>query len=199
MFPNTLLGKTTGLGETSGSAAVQDAHAAEPRGLCPDPQPQLPGAVWGAHGEHPEYGPPRAAGVMGCGEGDFQPPSCTSLSRIPDASGQREEGNGSRERTQGQMARGGEGKGGGEEGRKGVPHTGGESLFIHPPFPLSTRQPQRQPLIRIFMNTRTNGRLRGGKKKKHTPTTTQPYFAHSLSSKSRCAVACKPRRTLPCC
>lgn len=105
------------------------------KGLCPDPQPQLPGAVWGAHGEHPGYGPPRAAGVMGCGEGDFQPPSCISLSRIPDASRQGEEGNGSRERTQGQIARGGEGRGGGSEGRKGVPHAGGESLFIHPPSP----------------------------------------------------------------
>lgn len=29
----------------------------------------------GAHGEHPVYGPPRAAGVMGCGEGIFSPPA----------------------------------------------------------------------------------------------------------------------------
>lgn len=105
------------------------------------------------------------------GRGIFGPPSCTSLPGMPDAGGQGEEGGGSRERTQGQTARGGGGRGGGREGRKGVPHSSRESLFIHPPSPLPTRQPQRQPLIRIFMKTRTNGRLRGGKKKPNTNKT----------------------------
>lgn len=139
---------------------------------------------------------PRAARVKGRVEWVWSPASPLWM---PDAAGQGEgEGAGTNSRSVGRE--GGGGGGGSSRGRKGVPCTtppgSRSSPTLHSPLPT------RQPLVRIFMNTCAQmGGWWGGEKnnEKKKKATLFSYFVHSLSSKSRCAVACKARRTLPCC
>lgn len=205
MFPSSLLEKTTGLGLLSGSAGAQDAHAGEPRGLLLALSPQLLEAVLGTEGEHPGYTLPGVAGVKACGKGDFRAPQLHQPSW--DARCRRAGGGGGRE--QGTNSRSnGEGRGrkrrwqGGEEGCPPLE----QRIALYPPsFPPShtptTEAASHQDIYEHTHKWEAEGRKKKTKHQQNTPpaTTTQPYFAHSLSSKSRCAVACKPRRTLPCC
>lgn len=170
------------------------------QGAVSRPSAPAPGAVWGAHGEHPVYGPPRAAGVMACGEGIFSPPAAPACLGYQMQAGRGRRGAEQEQRTNSRSNSEGRGRKrrwrGGEEG---CPPRGWRIALYPPSFPLfhtpTTEAASHQDIYEHTHKWEAEER----QKKKKTPPTTQPYFAHSLSSKSRCAVACKPRRTLPCC
>lgn len=187
----------------SGSAAAWDTHAGQPRGPLRALSPRHPGGcAGGGQGAPPGTPRPEQQGLRGAGRGIFGPPAAPACLGCQMQAGRGRRGAGAEQRTNSRSN--GEGRGrkrrwrGGEEG---CPPRGRRIALYPPSFPPShTPTAEAASHQDIYEHThKWEGEGRQEKKQKTPPPTTQPYFAHSLSSKSRCAVACKPRRTLPCC
>lgn len=139
-------------------------------------------------------------GIRGVGRGIFSPPAapaCLGCQMQAAGGGEQEQRTNSRSNSKGRGRkrrwRGGE---------EGCPPCRQRIALYPPSFPPSHTAAAEAASHQGIYEHRHKWEAEG-RQKQHTPTTppptTQFYFAHSLSSKSRCAVACKPRRTLPCC
>jgi len=102
--------------------------------------------------------------------------------------GQGEEGSGSRERTQGQTARGGGGRGGGGEEEEGCPPRRRRIALYPPSFPLPTEAASHRDIYERAHKREAEGRQKKKKKENTNPTTSHsaPFPSFSFFKEQMC-------------